>query len=46
MVCPEHGLRYREVEPGVVRCLDLPEEVSMPERMRTGTRSYREPNEP
>lgn len=26
MVCPESGWRYREVEPGVVRCLDWPEE--------------------
>src|SRR3954471_18818240 len=23
MTCPAFGLRYREVEPGVVRCLDL-----------------------
>lgn len=26
MVCPESGWRYREVEPGVLRCLDWPEE--------------------
>lgn len=25
MVCPESGYKYREVEPGVVKCLDLPE---------------------
>jgi UDP-2-acetamido-3-amino-2,3-dideoxy-glucuronate N-acetyltransferase len=25
MVCPESGWRYREVEPGVLRCLDRPE---------------------
>jgi UDP-2-acetamido-3-amino-2,3-dideoxy-glucuronate N-acetyltransferase len=24
--CPESGWRYREVEPGVLRCLDWPEE--------------------
>ena len=27
MVCPESGLRYREVSPGVIRCLDLDEEA-------------------
>lgn len=26
MICPESGWRYREVAPGVVRCLDWPEE--------------------
>jgi UDP-2-acetamido-3-amino-2,3-dideoxy-glucuronate N-acetyltransferase len=26
MACPESGWRYREVEPGVLRCLDWPEE--------------------
>lgn len=26
MVCPGSGWRYREVEPGVVRCLDWPED--------------------
>jgi len=26
MICPESGWRYREVEPGVLRCLDWPEE--------------------
>ncbi len=25
-LCPESGWRYREVEPGVLRCLDWPEE--------------------
>lgn len=25
-ICPESGWRYREVEPGVLRCLDWPEE--------------------
>ncbi len=29
MVCPESGWRYREVEPGVLRCLDWPEERSL-----------------
>lgn len=29
MVCPESGWRYREVEPGVLRCLDWPEECTL-----------------
>jgi UDP-2-acetamido-3-amino-2,3-dideoxy-glucuronate N-acetyltransferase len=38
--CPESGLRYRELEPGVLACLDLPEDASMPEAMRVGSRHY------
>ncbi len=38
--CPETGLRYRLVSPGVLRCLDLDEEAPLPEKFRTGTRSY------
>ncbi|MFC1462452.1 acyltransferase [Verrucomicrobiota bacterium] len=30
MVCPESGFKYRETEPGVVRCLDLDEDVPLP----------------
>lgn len=30
MICPAFGLRYREVEPGVVRCLDLDESAPLP----------------
>jgi UDP-2-acetamido-3-amino-2,3-dideoxy-glucuronate N-acetyltransferase len=26
LVCPESGWRYKEVEPGVLRCLDWPED--------------------
>jgi UDP-2-acetamido-3-amino-2,3-dideoxy-glucuronate N-acetyltransferase len=40
--CPESGLRYREEEPGVLRCLDVDEEAPLPEGMRTGRRSYDE----
>lgn len=29
MVCPESGWRYREGEPGVLRCLDWPEECTL-----------------
>lgn len=42
MVCPESGFRYREVSPGVVRCLDLDEEMSLPPEMAVGTLLYRD----
>ena len=42
MVCPEHGLRYKEVAPGVLKCLDLDEEAGLPTDFAKGTRSYRE----
>jgi UDP-2-acetamido-3-amino-2,3-dideoxy-glucuronate N-acetyltransferase len=42
MVCPESGFRYREFEPGILRCLDLDEDALLPEGMQRGTRSYRE----
>jgi UDP-2-acetamido-3-amino-2,3-dideoxy-glucuronate N-acetyltransferase len=31
MTCPAFGFRYREVEPGVVRCLDLNEAAALPQ---------------
>jgi UDP-2-acetamido-3-amino-2,3-dideoxy-glucuronate N-acetyltransferase len=31
-VCPESGWRYREVEPGLLRCLDWPEDESLSEK--------------
>ncbi|UPU37623.1 acetyltransferase [Geomonas paludis] len=40
MTCPESGLRYREVEPGLLRCLDLDEEAPLPEEMAVGKESY------
>jgi len=30
MSCPESGWRYREEEPGVLRCLDWPEDEPLP----------------
>jgi UDP-2-acetamido-3-amino-2,3-dideoxy-glucuronate N-acetyltransferase len=30
MICPASGWRYKEVEPGVIRCLDWPENKSLP----------------
>ncbi|MDP8240569.1 MAG: Gfo/Idh/MocA family oxidoreductase [Candidatus Hatepunaea meridiana] len=40
MTCPESGLRYKEVEPGVLKCLDLDEEQPLPESMRVGDVYY------
>jgi UDP-2-acetamido-3-amino-2,3-dideoxy-glucuronate N-acetyltransferase len=42
MRCPETGYRYQEVEPGVLRCLDLDEEAPLPAEFSVGTKSYRE----
>jgi len=36
MTCPGFGLRYREVEPGVVRCLDLDECAPLPTKATEG----------
>ena len=38
--CPESGLRYRETDPGVLRCLDLDEDAPLPEGLRVGTARY------
>jgi UDP-2-acetamido-3-amino-2,3-dideoxy-glucuronate N-acetyltransferase len=32
LVCPESGWRYQEVEPGVMRCLDWPEDEPLPQQ--------------
>jgi UDP-2-acetamido-3-amino-2,3-dideoxy-glucuronate N-acetyltransferase len=42
MLCPETGYRYKEVESGVLRCLDLDEEASLPAELSVGTKSYRQ----
>lgn len=41
MRCAESGYRYQEVEPGVLRCLDLDEEAPLPADLSVGTKSYR-----
>jgi UDP-2-acetamido-3-amino-2,3-dideoxy-glucuronate N-acetyltransferase len=38
--CPESGLRYQEIDPGTLCCLDLPEDASLPEAMRVGSAYY------
>jgi UDP-2-acetamido-3-amino-2,3-dideoxy-glucuronate N-acetyltransferase len=40
--CPESGLRYREVAPGELRCLDLAEDAPLPEHLRKGRLAYDE----
>lgn len=42
MVCPESGYKYKEVEAGVVRCLDIDEEASLPADLSKGEKSYDE----
>jgi UDP-2-acetamido-3-amino-2,3-dideoxy-glucuronate N-acetyltransferase len=31
LICPESGWRYKEVEPGVLRCLNLSEDEPLPQ---------------
>ena len=42
MCCPEHGHRYREIQPGVLRCLDLNEDLPLAGALSKSTESYRE----
>jgi UDP-2-acetamido-3-amino-2,3-dideoxy-glucuronate N-acetyltransferase len=42
MACPESGLRYREAERGILRCIDLDEEAPLPEEMAVGKVFYDE----
>ena len=41
MYCPESGYRYKEVESGVLRCLDLDEEMPLPAELAVGKAPYR-----
>jgi UDP-2-acetamido-3-amino-2,3-dideoxy-glucuronate N-acetyltransferase len=40
--CPESQLRYREIEPGTLRCLDLDEDAPLPPALAAGLKSYRD----
>ena len=42
MTCPESGFRYKEVSPGVLRCLDLDEEAPLPPELSVGKVPYDE----
>ncbi|AQT69602.1 UDP-2-acetamido-3-amino-2,3-dideoxy-D-glucuronate N-acetyltransferase [Anaerohalosphaera lusitana] len=40
MTCPESGYRYKEVQPGKMKCLDLDEEACLPEEKSVGKAPY------
>ena len=42
MRCPESGFRYREVNSGVLRCLDLAEDAPLQKELSVGSRTYDE----
>lgn len=42
LTCPESGYRYREIAPGVLRCLDLDEQSPLPGDLSTGSIAYDE----
>jgi len=42
MVCPESGYRYKQIKPGIVRCLDLDEEAPLPPEKAVAKLSYRD----
>jgi len=42
MVCPESGFRYKEVSPGILKCLDLNEEEPLPQELCKGRKGYKE----
>jgi UDP-2-acetamido-3-amino-2,3-dideoxy-glucuronate N-acetyltransferase len=46
MICPESGYRYKEVETGVLKCLDLDEDTPLPAEKARGTISYDEFKKP
>ncbi|MCX5726913.1 MAG: N-acetyltransferase, partial [Candidatus Saganbacteria bacterium] len=41
MICPESGFHYKEVSPGILKCLDLNEEDPLPEKLAKGSDNYR-----
>lgn len=40
MVCPESSLKYKVDDNGNLKCLDINEDTSLPEDMKTGVRDY------
>jgi UDP-2-acetamido-3-amino-2,3-dideoxy-glucuronate N-acetyltransferase len=40
MICHESSFRYREINPGLVKCIDLDEEAPLPNDMTVGKASY------
>lgn len=45
MWCPESGHRYKEMQPGILRCLDFDEEAPLPANLSNGTKTYRQVRE-
>jgi UDP-2-acetamido-3-amino-2,3-dideoxy-glucuronate N-acetyltransferase len=41
MVCAESGYKYKEVQKGILRCLDLDENEPLPQNLTIGKKSYR-----
>ncbi len=42
MRCSETGFRYKETQPGVLRCLDLDEEAPLPTELTKGVKTYKQ----
>jgi UDP-2-acetamido-3-amino-2,3-dideoxy-glucuronate N-acetyltransferase len=42
MRCPETGYRYKEIELGILNCLDLDAEAPLPAELSKGTKSYKQ----
>jgi len=42
MVCPESGLCYKEVKPGILKCLDIKEDEPLPLHLSRGRLPYEE----
>jgi UDP-2-acetamido-3-amino-2,3-dideoxy-glucuronate N-acetyltransferase len=42
MICPESGFAYKEISPGIVKCLDLDEDAPLPKELSSGNKRYRE----
>jgi UDP-2-acetamido-3-amino-2,3-dideoxy-glucuronate N-acetyltransferase len=40
LTCPESELRYKEIEPGVLKCLDLDEDAPLPAELAIGKTFY------
>jgi UDP-2-acetamido-3-amino-2,3-dideoxy-glucuronate N-acetyltransferase len=40
--CPESGLRYKEIHPGVLRCIDLDEEEPLSKELTLSSKTYDE----
>ena len=41
MVCAESGYKYKEIKKGILKCLDLDEDKSLPIELTVGKTSYR-----